>query len=62
MLDRHTAKRIRVLAGVSQERLAAELHVSRGAIARWESGVRRPRAENRKRYMALLRELRRAIA
>ena len=51
------ARRIRVRAGVSQERFAAELDVHEVTVARWESGTRTPRGDLRVRYARLLRLL-----
>jgi transcriptional regulator with XRE-family HTH domain len=51
------ARLIRKDAGVTQERLAAELGVIRETVARWEMGTRQPRGELRDRYAVLLREL-----
>jgi transcriptional regulator with XRE-family HTH domain len=47
-------KQIRVEAGVSQTRLAAELGVDRVSLARWESGDRTPRGDLLNRYTDLL--------
>lgn len=52
------ARAIRLAAGVSQERLAAELHVHRVTVARWESGDRRPAGRHLMEYAQLLRQLR----
>ena len=52
---------LRVAAGLTQADLAAELGVSRAAVARWESGTRVPRGDYRITYAALLRELSRAV-
>ncbi len=54
------ARMIRLSADVSQERIAQELGVHRMTVARWESGLRRPRGAMRARYAQLLRELRAA--
>lgn len=51
------ARLIRVTAGVSQERLAAELGVHRMTVHRWEAGERKPRGHIRARYAALLQAL-----
>lgn len=51
------ARIVRIAAGVSQERLAAELGVSRRSVARWETGASQPTKLVRPRYAALLREL-----
>ena len=53
---------IRMEAGVSQTRLAAELGVDRVTLARWESGDRTPRGELLGRYTDLLDELQAAVA
>jgi transcriptional regulator with XRE-family HTH domain len=55
------ASAIRREAGVTQERLARELGVSRVSISRWESGSRVPSGENRNRYADLLEEIRREV-
>ena len=47
------ARAIRESAGVSQARLAAELGVHRMTVARWESGARSPRSDQRTAYAAL---------
>jgi len=39
-------KEIRVDAGVSQERLAEELDISRQAVAKWEAGITMPDIDN----------------
>lgn len=54
---RGMAKAIRRSAGVSQERMAAELGVHRVTIARWESGDRVPTGAHRLAYASLLRDL-----
>ncbi|WIB68069.1 helix-turn-helix transcriptional regulator [Curtobacterium sp. MCBD17_035] len=51
------AREIRLAAGVSQARLATQLGVQRVTVARWESGVRRPRGQNLLAYVGLLRNL-----
>lgn len=48
---------IRVAAGVSQVRMAAELGVHRLTFVRWETGRIEPRDGNRERYARLLAEL-----
>jgi DNA-binding transcriptional regulator YiaG len=48
---------IRVAAGVSQVRMAAELGVHRLTFVRWESGTHVPRGEHRAHYASLLSEL-----
>ncbi|MGN6244515.1 MAG: helix-turn-helix transcriptional regulator [Motilibacteraceae bacterium] len=56
------AAMIRQAAGVSQARLGSEVGVHRVTVARWETGVSRPRGEAAQRYAAVLAELRRAVA
>lgn len=51
------AKAIRLAAGVSQTRLAAELGVHRVTLARWETGVRTPTGRDRARWGDLLFDL-----
>ena len=53
-----TAKMIRVAAGVSLQRLGAELGVHRITVARWEDGTRTPRGSIRTAYADLLNQLR----
>lgn len=48
---------IRVTAGVSQVRMAAELGVHRLTFVRWENGVHEPRGDNRAQYASLLAQL-----
>ncbi|MDQ2960406.1 MAG: helix-turn-helix domain-containing protein [Candidatus Dormibacteraeota bacterium] len=48
---------VREAAGVSQQRLAAELGVSRFTVLRYEAGRRRPRGAVLQRYMAVLEAL-----
>lgn len=55
------ARMIRVAAGVSQGRLAAELGVNTSTVGRWESGERTPRGVSRAKYAALLEQLRAAV-
>lgn len=52
------ARAIRTAAGVSQTRLAAELGVHPVTVARWEAGTRRPVGDLKRRYVALLGQLR----
>lgn len=52
------ARAIRVAAGVSQTRLAAELGVHRITVVRWEKNKSEPTGELRLRYARLLDELR----
>lgn len=51
------ARAVRQAAGISQERLAAEIGVHRVTLARWESGTSRPRGSVRARYTTLLEDL-----
>lgn len=60
--DPSVARLIRLSAGVSQERLARELGVHRTTLYRWEAGERRPRGNDRVKYVALLRDLRSEVA
>jgi DNA-binding XRE family transcriptional regulator len=53
-------KAIRQGAGVSQARMAKELGVHRMTILRWECS-REPRGDLRRRYTALLEELRAVV-
>lgn len=53
-----TCRAIRLAAGVSQTRMAAELGVHRVTLLRWENGVQEPRGESRERYAQLLAGLR----
>jgi transcriptional regulator with XRE-family HTH domain len=39
-------RELRKLRGLTQPQFAAEVHTSRGTIARWEIGTREPKAEN----------------
>ena len=48
---------IRLAAGVSQVRMAAELGVHRLTFVRWENGIHEPRGDNRTRYASLLGQL-----
>ena len=48
---------IRLAAGVSQVRMAAELDVHRLTFVRWENGTHEPRSSNRERYARLLADL-----
>jgi DNA-binding transcriptional regulator YiaG len=56
------ARAIREAAGVTQAQVAAELGVGRVTVARWELGTRTPRGDLRLRYIAILDELREAVA
>jgi transcriptional regulator with XRE-family HTH domain len=57
-----TRRAIRLAAGVSQSRMAAELGVHRLTFVRWESGEHEPREGNRERYAELLARLRQVTA
>ena len=52
------ARAIRESAGVTQQRLADELHVHWTTVARWERGMRAPRGNRRLAYADLLDQLR----
>ena len=52
------ARMIREAAEISQQRLGAEVGVTRMTVARWENGSRRPRGAHLLAYSRLLRELR----
>lgn len=56
------ARCIRLSAGLSQAEIAASMAepVTASAIARWESGSRRPRGDAAIAYLEALRELERA--
>lgn len=56
------AAAVRRAAGVSQQRVATELGVSRMTITRWESGARRPQGALAAAYVALLDQLREVSA
>ncbi len=45
-MDREKLKHLRKLRGISQERLAEEVGVSRQTVCRWENGRAVPRAED----------------
>ncbi len=51
------AREIRRAAGVSRDRLAAELGVHPVTVTRWESGTRHPRGTLRVAYAQLLGQL-----
>lgn len=53
---------IRLAAGVSQMRMAAELGVHRLTFIRWENGTHEPRDGSRERYARLLAELQQVSA
>lgn len=57
-----TRRAIRLAAGISQSRMAAELGVHRLTFVRWESGKHEPRGENRELYVRLLADLRQVTA
>ena len=57
-----SARNLRLAAGVSATRMAKELGVHRVTLSRWESGLRRPRHEDMRRWAQLLRELYEALA
>lgn len=52
-LSSRAIKNIRKKLGVSQEKLAAVLNVSPGAVAFWEQGRAKPRGENKAALVAL---------
>jgi DNA-binding transcriptional regulator YiaG len=52
-LSSRAIKNIRKKLGISQEKLAAVLDVSPGAVAFWEQGRARPRGENKAALVAL---------
>ncbi|MCW2496581.1 helix-turn-helix transcriptional regulator [Jatrophihabitans sp.] len=52
------AKAIRIAAGVSQPRLAAELGVHPMTVYRWEAGTRTPTSSHLVAYVDLLEQLR----
>lgn len=58
----HRARQIRVLSGVTQQRLADEIEVHRVTLAKWEAGAAVPRGEARLRYAQVLAELQRELA
>jgi DNA-binding XRE family transcriptional regulator len=53
---------IRLAAGVSQMRMAAELGVHRLTFIRWENGTNEPRGESKERYARLLADLQQVSA
>lgn len=53
---------IRESRGLSQQRLAEELGVSRLTVWRYEAGTRRPRGATLVRYVELMDELQKASA
>lgn len=53
-----TRRAIRLAAGVSQVRMAAELGVHRATVIRWENGEQEPSGDARTRYAQLLVGLR----
>jgi DNA-binding transcriptional regulator YiaG len=60
-LPPQVAAAIRDAAGISQVRLAEELHVHRVTLARWEAGTHRPRRASHDAWMDLIAELRAAL-
>jgi len=60
-LSSRAIKNIRKKLGVSQEKLAAVLDVSPGAVAFWEQGRARPRGENKAALVALRKLGRRQV-
>lgn len=48
---------IRKAAGVSANRMAAELGVHRGTVGRWEDGTQEPRGNVLEQYAQLLQRL-----
>jgi transcriptional regulator with XRE-family HTH domain len=54
--------RLRELAGLSQDEIAALVGVSGAAISYWESGKRRPRQPQAIAYAKALREVARELA
>ena len=50
-------RQIRERAGISQQTVAAEIGVTREAVAGWEIYNRTPRGENLNRYLAILDRL-----
>ena len=53
---------IRLAAGVSQVRMAAELGVHRLTFIRWENGTQEPRGDSGERYARLLAALQQVSA
>lgn len=51
------ARAFRRACGVTQERMAAELGVSRATVTRWETGARRPRGRLARDYAKLIERL-----
>lgn len=56
------ARALRIAADLSLDEVAAAVGVSRQAVATWETGGRRPRGQNARRYGAVLYELRERAA
>jgi DNA-binding transcriptional regulator YiaG len=52
---------IREAAGVTQQRIAVELGVTRAAVSFWEQGRCDPRGDRRLRYVAILEGLQRDL-
>jgi DNA-binding transcriptional regulator YiaG len=57
-----TRRAIRLAAGVSQVRMAAELGVHRLTFVRWENGTHQPKGDAGERYARLLSELAKVVA
>jgi len=55
--DPEVARSIRLRAGLSRERIAQAVGVSRATVANWETGSSLPRGANRVAYARLLAEL-----
>jgi DNA-binding XRE family transcriptional regulator len=51
------ARSIRISAGITQERLATEIGVTRMTVGRWEAGKRQPRGRLLLDYIKVLNEL-----
>lgn len=60
-LSPKVARAIRQDAGISQQRLADELGVSRVTVTRWENGAFRPRGDTARRYAELIARLEAAV-
>jgi DNA-binding XRE family transcriptional regulator len=57
-----TRRAIRLAAGVSQVRMAAELGVHRLTLISWENGTHQPRGNSAERYARLLDDLKQAAS
>lgn len=55
-------RRIRELAGVSQQDVGSVLQVDRATVSRWESGILTPREARLRAYAAVLEELRKVVS